>query len=609
MKIHFLLIVISFSFLKANAQTLVRGPYLTKATTSGITICWRTNIACNSKVSYGLQAGIFIGGSINNNLVYDHFIELQGLQADTKYYYRIGTSTYSLQGNAENYFKTLPITSSAYDKPIRIWAVGDVAKATSNEEKVRDAFLNYIDTNYVNGYLMLGDNAYPSGFDENFQTGFFNYFQNKLTKHTVLWPAIGNHEYDNDYNKRISHTIPYYDIFRLPTQGESGGLASNTEMYYSFDIGNAHFINLDSYGLEQVGSNFFGLSDTALSPQIEWLKLDLTSNTLPWVIVSFHHAPYCMGTHNSDIEPDLASIRQFVNPILERYNVDLVLNGHCHTYQRSNFMHQHLGNEISFDTLLHRVQKSSGYNDSSLWSCPYVKNSMPALTSDSGLLYLVIGSGSDYNVTPQLDWPHNAMYYSNYTDNGSLLLTITGNKLEGIWLSTDTNEIVKDKFTMYKNVNRKQHVSIAAGSSVNLKASWQHPDDYNWSTGEHTSSINFTPLHNQIITVSNKAACITDSFFIHLVYPTNTSQNLNSSINISPNPVQSQLHIQALEAGTYTCSFTNSDGRVFLKQELKFSSNIQDIDLSVDTLSSGTYFLVMEKEGVPVFKQQIIVRH
>ncbi|MBK7764304.1 MAG: metallophosphoesterase family protein [Bacteroidetes bacterium] len=598
-----------FFFGNANAQTLLRGPYLTKATNSGITICWRTDIPCNSKVSYGLQYGLYLGGAVDNNLVHDHAIELQGLQSGTKYFYKIGTTTYSLQGNADNYFKTLPIASTTYNKPIRIWAVGDIAKATINQEKVRDAFLQFVDTNYVDGYLMLGDNAYPSGFDENFQHGFFDYFQNNITKHTVLWPALGNHEYDNDYNKRLSHHIPYYDIFHLPTQGESGGLASNTEMYYSFDIGNAHFINLDSYGLEQVGTNYFGISDTSLSPQIQWLKQDLAANILPWVIVSFHHPPYCMGTHNSDIEPDLAYIRQYVTPILERYNVDVVLNGHCHTYQRSQFIHQHVGNESSFDTLTHRIQNSSGYNDSSALACPYIKNSTPALPSDSGLLYLVIGSGSDYNVTPQLTWPHNAMYYSNYTDNGSLLLTIEGNKLEGLWLSTDTSEIVKDKFTIYKNVNRKKHITVAAGTSAALEASWQHTDDYNWSTGEHTQSISITPLINQVITVSNKQGCITDSFFITIAYPAIASNASSTTIRISPNPVQSKLHIHGLEPGTYTYRFLNLAGRKCIQHEIKVETNTQSIELSVESLSSNDYFLVIEKEGKSVFNQSVLVRH
>ena len=60
---------------------------------------------------------------------------------------------------------------------------------------------------------MLGDNAYPNGEDAEFQNGFFNYFQQSITKNTVLWPATGNHEYANDYTRRQTHNIAYFDIF------------------------------------------------------------------------------------------------------------------------------------------------------------------------------------------------------------------------------------------------------------------------------------------------------------------------------------------------------------------------------------------------------------
>jgi hypothetical protein len=169
----------------AKSQSLIRGPYLTMATSNSVVISWRTDIACNSKVKYGTQFGTYNGGTINNNMVTDHVIKISGLIVSTKYYYTIGTSSIILQGNTENYFKTLPPASASYNKPIRILAIGDVAKATINEEKVRDAFLNHIDTNYIDAYLMLGDNAYPNGFNMVFSTTF------KILSPSI--PCFGRH--------------------------------------------------------------------------------------------------------------------------------------------------------------------------------------------------------------------------------------------------------------------------------------------------------------------------------------------------------------------------------------------------------------------------------
>lgn len=587
-----LIMVMLTQRLSVSAQHLVRGPYLTRATQHSITISWNTDIACNSKINIGLQPGNYTGGIVNNSPTTYHVITLPLLNPDTKYYYSIGTTSLILQGDSENYFRTLPMSNAHYDKPVRIWAVGDIAKNTPNEALVRDMFLHYIDTQYVDAYLMLGDNAYPSGLDSNFQIGFFDYFQPKLTRHTVLWPAIGNHEYDNNYSLRKSHQVPYFDIFTLPVNGECGGVPSHTEMYYSFDIGNVHFVNLDSYGLEIENGQEYGLADTAGSPQIEWLKQDLDANGLPWVIVSFHHPPYCLGTHNSDIEPDLIAIREHLNPILERYNVDLVLNGHDHTYQRSQFIHQHYGYENSFDSINQRVQTGSGgyvHND-----CPYIKNSIPPQASDSGLIYAVIGCGSDYHYAPQTNWPHDAMYYSNAVDNGSMYINVEGNKLEAVFLSTDSLQPIKDRFTIYKQVNRTQTLSYHAGDTLTLTASWASDWPYQWSTGDTSRTIHISPQYDQWVIVQDANLCLRDSFWLRLTAPNLTNNPNFPSLIVSPNPTSNELEIRGLPEGLNTLYWYNSLGQCIKTT----SSNAREPVLHVDLRSfpTGTYFLSIMRQ-------------
>lgn len=602
----FLLLFIAFG--NSNAQSVIRGPYLTAATPHSIVISWRTDIPCNSLVNYGPSPFLFSGGLVNNTPVTEHVIKLSGLNPATTYFYSIGTTTASLQGNGNTFFKTLPIASPAYNKPIRMLAVGDVAKATVNEEWMRDAMLHYLDTNTLDGYLMLGDNAYPYGFDVNWQDGFFNYFQQSLLPHVTLWPATGNHEYANDYNLRLSHAIPYFDIFTLPTLGESGGIPSHTEQYYSFDIGNAHFINLDSYGLENVGGTWYGFTDTVFSPQFQWLKQDLAANHLPWVIVSFHHPPYGMGTHNSDLETDLVAIREKLNPIFERFNVDLVLNGHDHTYQRSMFMHRHYGMEATFDTLQHRVQNSSGKDDQSALSCPFVKNSIPPLPSDSGLLYVVIGSGSDYPQASQPTWPHDAMYYANNTDNGSLLLTITGNRLQGEWISTDSTQVVKDRFVIYKNVNRRQQLTVPPGIPLTLTASWDRPNDYTWSTGDSSRSITLIPTGPITLAVQDKNGCLLDSFFIQIGAPLGHASSTPDELLISPNPANQTLRISGLARGQYFLGLADSEGRIVLRQQLE-QRGPEPLLIPVGHLAEGIYRLEIGNGNGKSTVHRVVLAH
>ena len=79
---------------------------------------------------------------------------------------------------------------------------------------------------------MLGDNAYFSGTDQEYQAAVFDTYPTIL-RNTFLWSTRGNHE--------VNEPV-YYGAFTLPTAGEGGGLASGTEAYYSFDYGNIHFI-------------------------------------------------------------------------------------------------------------------------------------------------------------------------------------------------------------------------------------------------------------------------------------------------------------------------------------------------------------------------------
>ena len=44
------------------------------------------------------------------------------------------------------------------------------------------------------------------------------------------------------------HYLNRLSIFTMPVDGEAGGVASHNPAFYSFDLGNIHFLSLDSYG-------------------------------------------------------------------------------------------------------------------------------------------------------------------------------------------------------------------------------------------------------------------------------------------------------------------------------------------------------------------------
>lgn len=530
-----------------GSTTLTRGPYLQMGTSSSVIIRWRSAAATDSRVSYGTSASNLNNTVSDNASVTDHIVQITGLNPNTVYYYSIGSSTQTLQGDANNFFRTAPVIGST--QKTRVWVVGDCGNNSTNQLNVRNQYHNYVGNDITDVWLLLGDNAYNGGLDNEFQSSFYDIYKDKMLKQAVLWPAPGNHDYNNNATLQNTHNMPYYDMFSLPTSAQVGGVASNTEAFYSYNYANIHFLSLDSYGKE---SNTYRLYDT-LGPQAVWVKQDLAADTSRWRVAYWHHPPYTMGSHNSDSETELINMRQNFIKILERYKVDLILCGHSHDYERSKLMKGHYGNEASFNASTHHLSSSSAKYDGSSNSCPYHKNQSNAY---EGTVYIVAGSAGQLGGT-QASFPHNAMYYSDATNGGSLVLEVEDNRLDGKWVCADG--AIRDKFTMVKDVNKTTNLTIGSAQSTVLTASWV--GNYTWNSGSKTTkSITVAPTVDTTYTVTDGVGCITDVFNITIssTMPkrSNFNQKGNAQINetpaleIYPNPFSNQTTI------AYTMPFT-----------------------------------------------------
>ncbi|MDD2545593.1 MAG: metallophosphoesterase [Burkholderiaceae bacterium] len=350
--------------------------FLQQLTENSVIIKWRgdATIACIgtdiSKLGIRVEAVATEG---------DHKeAKFTGLKPDTAYYYSLGGA---LTAPTSQFFKTAP--ASAYpvdDGNVRIWVLGDSGTAgyienTSDKTKysgiaeaVRQGMQNFTnaDKQKIDLLLMLGDNAYNNGSDINYQAGLFDIYKSEL-KNVALWPTIGNHEmglgsfatsattviqtggvstspdpktYKDTANASTS-LMPYLNIFSLPKAVEAGGIPSGTKQYYSFNYGKVHIVSLDSQ---------LTARDTVQRGIMkDWLVKDLqaATTTADWIVVIFHHPPYSKGAnHDSDSDgltvssidkPQIDMRNDFV-PVFQNYGVDLVLNGHSHSYERSYYL-------------------------------------------------------------------------------------------------------------------------------------------------------------------------------------------------------------------------------------------------------------------------------
>lgn len=418
--------------------TVTRGPYLQMGTPRSMIVRWRTNRPVNSRVRYGtspqaLDQFIDIPATAS-----EHSITLTNLNPDTRYYYAIGTATTNLVGTTNHFFRTSPTTA----RPTRIWVLGDAGTAgngsPARQESVRNAYYNSVGNTYTDLILMLGDNAYNSGTDAEFQAAMFDMYPTIL-RQTPAWSTVGNHETGQSHT--YNPNIPYYRIFDLPRNGEAGGVPSGTEQYYSFDYGNIHFVCLDA----------MTSSRAANGPMANWLQQDLAANTNHWLIGFWHHPPYTKGSHDSDnpngADFELVEMRENILPILEAYGVDLVLGGHSHAYERSYLISGHYGYSTTIEPSMF-VDQGSGRAEE---DASYVKTST-SQTPYQGTVYIVAGSSGQatFATTPDATFAttnHPAMFIS-MLQLGSLVLDINGNRLDARFLRENGEN--EDNFTIYK---------------------------------------------------------------------------------------------------------------------------------------------------------------
>jgi hypothetical protein len=157
--------------------------------------------------------------------------------------------------------------------------------------------------------LPLGDLQYDHGSLEEFNK---NYNETWGRLNAVAYPVAGNHEYDT----RLA--AGYFDYFL--TKGVYVG--ARNEGWYSYDKGDWHFIALNS-NCGQIGTC------TRASAQGRWLQGDLLLNRSKKCTVAYMHHPWhSSGTNGSTLE--LEPLIQ----LLYENNVDIVLAGHDHDYER-----------------------------------------------------------------------------------------------------------------------------------------------------------------------------------------------------------------------------------------------------------------------------------
>lgn len=153
-----------------------------------------------------------------------------------------------------------------------------------------------------------GDNVYTSGTLNEFNT-LFNPYWGRFKE--LINPSPGNHEYGT------SGAAGYFDYFN-GSGVQTGPAGDRAKGYYSWDIGDWHFIALNSMS-----------GGTVSQTQLDWLTADLAANTKPCTAAYWHHPLISVGNYS----PGISQVKPFWDKLYAAH-ADLVLVGHDHNYQR-----------------------------------------------------------------------------------------------------------------------------------------------------------------------------------------------------------------------------------------------------------------------------------
>jgi len=258
--------------------------------------------------------------------------------------------------------------------------------------------------------------------------------------------TTGNHEYSG------STVSPQFKTaFAFPENGPQG-----TGPIYDALKGTAFYTDYQGVRFISMNSNTAAVA-SALRPefinvQAQWLEGLLQNNPSKWTVVTFHHPMFANEPARNNPAQRAAWL-----PILERYGVDLVLQGHDHSYAR--------GNVVSGSTS----------------------------QSGNGTMYVVSVSGPKMYGADNSNWVENGAVQRKLLTNTQLyqIISVDGDRLT--YKALTATGRLHDQFTVDKPAGQGKIITEDLANAVPENVGGQVPSTLSLTLGGAGSFGAFTP--------------------------------------------------------------------------------------------------------------------
>ncbi|WP_066381814.1 MULTISPECIES: metallophosphoesterase [unclassified Anabaena] len=194
-------------------------------------------------------------------------------------------------------------TPAKKDLLLRFVSVADTGTGAKGQYAVARAMKLYHQRNPYDLVVLAGDNIYNNGEIEKVNAVFERPYQHLLQQGVKFHACLGNHDIRTDNgNPQVKYP----------------GFNMNGQRYYTFRRGGVQFFALDTN------------NNADWKKQILWLETELSLSNAPWKVVFGHHPIYSSGVYGSS-----QSFIKTFTPLFKKYGVQLYINGHEHSYERT----------------------------------------------------------------------------------------------------------------------------------------------------------------------------------------------------------------------------------------------------------------------------------
>lgn len=360
-------------------------------------------------------------GSFSSQKAVVHKAQAEDLEPGKTYRYRVGAKNVPQEKYIEGMF-TVRTDDDYVENGLTFLHVTDTQQGNMNDYKnnfkvAMDAAYRELDPDFV---LHTGDVTDDnwSGKSNILEFHWAHDMLNEEGDCPVIMASTGNHDMQDEVFQQ------FYN-YKLPQDA-----STKTGVYYSYDLGNVHFVNVDT---NQTG---FNQPNPLKDEQMRWLEADLESTDADFIILQTHKGPYSYGKHYDDDE--MPYLRKQLMPLLDKYEVDLFLNGHDHIYSRSQ--------PLVWDENTQRAQVKDGYffdED----EARYEKD------GDGTIHITLVATGAKREILPYAGWvtSDQGRFYQediDYLDSLMAVNSLTGEPAHDTFINSAHNGEM-DKYCMF----------------------------------------------------------------------------------------------------------------------------------------------------------------